>query len=56
MGIHVRSLPLLVDQKDRNVTGGFDGPEYCQPGNEYLLPLPGNTARNMPQSTGWPSS
>lgn len=41
----------LVQQKIPMISGGFDGPEYADPGNEWLLPLSGNAAPNYPAST-----
>jgi branched-chain amino acid transport system substrate-binding protein len=39
----------LVTQKIPTVTGGFDGPEYADAGNEYLLPmLVGNIGKPYP--------
>jgi ABC-type branched-subunit amino acid transport system substrate-binding protein len=39
----------LVAQKIPTVTGGFDGPEYADAGNEYLLPmLVGNIGKPYP--------
>jgi len=45
------SYRYLVDQKIPSITGGYDGPEYADPGNEYLLPLSGNTGKGFPTST-----
>jgi len=43
------SYRYLVAQKIPTVTGGYDGPEYADPGNEYLLPmLIGNIGKNYP--------
>jgi branched-chain amino acid transport system substrate-binding protein len=43
------SYRYLVQQKIPTVTGGYDGPEYADPGNEYLLPmLIGNIGKNYP--------
>src|SRR5437588_730501 len=33
------SYRQVVDQKIPTITGGYDGPEYADAGNEYLLPL-----------------
>jgi ABC-type branched-subunit amino acid transport system substrate-binding protein len=39
----------LVAQKIPTVTGGYDGPEYADLGNEYLLPLViGNIGKDFP--------
>jgi branched-chain amino acid transport system substrate-binding protein len=39
----------LVAQKIPTVTGGYDGPEYADPGNEYLMGLIiGNIGKNFP--------
>ncbi len=43
------SYRYLVAQKIPTVTGGYDGPEYADAGNEYLLPmLIGNIGKNYP--------
>jgi branched-chain amino acid transport system substrate-binding protein len=44
-----QSYRYLVAQKIPTVTGGYDGPEYADAGNEYLLPmLVGNIGKNFP--------
>jgi branched-chain amino acid transport system substrate-binding protein len=43
------SYRYLVAQKIPTVTGGYDGPEYADAGNEYLLPmLVGNIGKPYP--------
>jgi branched-chain amino acid transport system substrate-binding protein len=43
------SYRYLVAQKIPTVTGGYDGPEYADAGNEYLLPmLVGNIGKSFP--------
>ncbi len=43
------SYRYLVAQKIPTVTGGYDGPEYADPGNEYLIPmLIGNIGKPYP--------
>jgi branched-chain amino acid transport system substrate-binding protein len=43
------SYRYLVAQNIPTVTGGYDGPEYADPGNEYLLPmLIGNIGKDYP--------
>jgi branched-chain amino acid transport system substrate-binding protein len=43
------SYRYLVTQKIPTVTGGYDGPEYADAGNEYLLPmLVGNIGKPYP--------
>ncbi len=43
------SYRYLVAQKIPTVTGGYDGPEYADAGNEYLLPmLIGNIGKPYP--------
>lgn len=41
----------LLEQKVPMISGGYDGPQYADPGNEWLLPLSGNTGPNFPAST-----
>jgi ABC-type branched-subunit amino acid transport system substrate-binding protein len=41
----------LVEQKIPSITGGYDGPQYADAGNEYLLPLSGNVGKGFPTST-----
>jgi len=44
-----QSYRYLVQQKMPTVTGGYDGPEYADTGNEYLLPmLVGNIGKPYP--------
>jgi branched-chain amino acid transport system substrate-binding protein len=43
-----QSYRYLVAQKIPTVTGGYDGSEYADAGNEYLLPLIGNIGKNFP--------
>jgi branched-chain amino acid transport system substrate-binding protein len=38
----------LVAHNIPTITGGYDGAEYADPGNEYLLPLTGNIGKNFP--------
>ena len=43
------SYRYLVQQKIPTVTGGYDGPEYADAGNEYLIPmLVGNLGKPWP--------
>src|SRR5437588_6789864 len=41
----------LVQSKIPMISPGVDGPEYADPGNEYLLPMSGNIAPGFPTST-----
>lgn len=45
------SYRYLLQQKIPMVSGGFDGPQYSEPGAEWLLPLSGNVGPNYPGST-----
>jgi branched-chain amino acid transport system substrate-binding protein len=45
------SYRYSVEQKVPTVTGGYDGPQYADEGNEYLLPLSGNLGKGFPTST-----
>src|SRR5207248_2934550 len=45
------SYRFLVDQKIPSITGGYDGPEYADAGNEYMIPLLGNIGKGFPTST-----
>jgi branched-chain amino acid transport system substrate-binding protein len=45
------SYRYLLQQKVPMVSGGFDGPQYSEPGAEWLLPLSGNIGPNYPGST-----
>src|SRR5207248_7588898 len=48
------SYRYLVDQKIPSITGGYDGPQYADAGNENLLPLSGNIGKGFPPSTVTP--